>query len=151
MPRGAEELLTAAPALVAGVLRRFGQARLRAAGGSMFPVIRSGDTLTIHSCTPAEVQHGDVVLLLEGDRLYAHRLVATPTVDGERWLVTRGDAHWHCDPPRPPSTLLGRVVAVRTGEAERREPFHASRADRLRGIAASELTRLLSGLRRPHI
>lgn len=140
--------MTVAPALVAGVLRRFGRARVRVTGGSMFPVIQSGDTLTVEHCAADAIGCGDVVLMLEGTRLYAHRLIATTMVDGERWLVTRGDSHWRRDPPRPVSSLLGRVVEVERGDRVIAEPFRASPIDRLRGLAASEWTRVRMRARR---
>jgi hypothetical protein len=149
VPDGPQKLLTAAaPALVASVLRQFGRARLRAIGGSMFPSIESGDTLTIHRCTLDEIRHDDVVLMIDGDRLYAHRLVATPIVDGERRIVTRGDAHWRDDPPRPASSLLGRVDEVMRQDRALGRPPGVSTLDRVRGLAASEWTRVRAQARR---
>jgi hypothetical protein len=142
MPRGEKELLTAAPALLADVLRRFGEARIRATGGSMFPVIRSGETLTVRHCTVDQVRRGDVVLVLDGERMYAHRLVDVALVAGARWLVARGDSHWRRDPARPASSLLGRVVAVTRNGWQREEPFRCSVVQRISGLAASEWTRL---------
>ena len=154
MPSSEEELLIATSALVADVLRRFGVAQIRATGGSMFPVLRSGDTLTIRSCTVDQVHSGDIVLVLDGERLYAHRLVRVGRskvrplpVAVAPCLVTRGDSHWTCDPPRPASSLLGRIVSITRNGRVQREPFLCSCAQRLWGLAASEWTRINARLR----
>ena len=138
-----KELLTAAaPALMAGVLARYGQLRLRAFGSSMFPVFRPGDVLCIRRCTDEEVQRGDVVLMRDGDRVVAHRLIDKQRHDGESFLVTRGDSLWDSDPVRPASMLLGLVVAVVRNGRSLDGPLSATRRQRLYGLAVSESTRL---------
>jgi hypothetical protein len=145
---GKKELLTAAaPALVADVLRRHGQLRLRAHGCSMFPVIRSGDVLSIRYCTTEALQPRDVVLVADGDRLFAHRLIEKRLRNDEWFLITRGDSHWRRDPPRAASTLLGQVVAIVRSGRVRDAPFSMTPAARLYGLAASESTRLMRRVR----
>lgn len=148
VPSGKEELLTAAaPALAADVLRWYGQLRLRAHGSSMFPVIRSGDVLSIRYCTTEALQPRDVVLVADGDRLFAHRLIEKRLRNDEWFLITRGDSHWRCDPPRAASTLLGQVVAVKRNGRVLDAPFSTTLADRVYGLAASESTRLMRRVR----
>jgi hypothetical protein len=142
-----EELLTAVPTLVGEVLRQHGELRLRAHGGSMFPVVRSGDVLSIRHATAESIEPGDIVLLLDGDRLFAHRLVQKRPPRGAPYLITRGDAHRHNDPPRPASTLLGQVVAVTRNGRLRQAPFRARLVDRARGVAASEWRKLVWHIR----
>lgn len=148
MPYGAQELLSdAAAALVAEILDRFGEARLRVTGGSMYPIIRSGDTLTVRHCRPDTLHGGDIVLLRDDPRLFAHRLLTVrlerdgprdrEASDDRRWLITRGDAHWHRDPVRPASALLGRVVSLTRGGAVVDEPFDLRWWNRARGLACS--------------
>jgi hypothetical protein len=150
VPGGKKELLTAAaPALVADVLRQYGQVRLRTHGCSMFPVIRSGDVLSIRHCTTEAVQPGDVVLVADGDRLFAHRLIEKRLRNDEWFLVTRGDSHWRNDPPRSASTLLGHVMAVSRDGRARRAPFSTTLVERLYGLAASESMRLMRRVRAP--
>jgi signal peptidase I len=136
-----EEFLIAAPALVADVVRRFGEARIRVHGGSMFPAIRSGDVLTVRASTLGQIRPGDVVVMRDAARVYAHRLVRCVWLDGAPHLVTRGDAHWRTDPPRAATGLIGRVARIaRAGRDE--APVPCMLVDRARGLLASEWTRL---------
>ena len=132
--------LTAAPAVWTDVLCRFGAARLRATGTSMFPVIRSGDVLSIRRCTLDDVHAGDIVLVHDGDRLFAHRLTEKNRSDAGAWLVTRGDSHWRMDPRRRASNLLGLVTAVERYGRVIAPPFHCSWWDRVRGLAFAAWT-----------
>ena len=139
-----EELLTAAPAvvwLVADAVRRFGAVRFRAHGGSMFPAIRSGDVLTIHRCAPADTRRGDIVVMHDGERLFAHRLIEIEGNGDGLQLVTRGDAHWRRDPPR---AFVGRVVAIEREGRELAAPFDCGPLDRTRGLALGQWRRLRS-------
>ncbi len=148
MPSGEKELLTAAAsALVADVLRQWGRLRLRAHGCSMFPVIKSGDVLAIRHCPTQTVQPGDVVLMADGDRLFAHRLIEKRLRNDEWFLVTRGDSHWRNDPPRSASRLLGQVTAVSTNGLAWRAPSSGALAKRLYGLAVSQVTRLARRVR----
>jgi hypothetical protein len=148
VPHGAQEFLNdASAALVAEVLHRFGEARLRVTGGSMYPIVRSGDTITVRYCHAGDLHDGDIVLLRDGHRLFAHRLLTVRLDAGARleradenvgrWLTTRGDAHWHRDPVRPASALIGRVVSLTRDGALIDEPFHLSWWDRTRGLICS--------------
>jgi hypothetical protein len=145
VPLGPQELLSEAPALIADVLSRFGEARLRVIGGSMFPLVRSGDILTVRCCSSDQLQPGDIVLVRDGQRLFAHRLLAVQSSAGRTsdhssddcWLITRGDSHWHCDPLRPASALVGRVVSLTRSSRVLDEPFALSVWDRLRGLSSS--------------
>ncbi len=142
MPGIQEKVLIAGPSLVGDLLRAHGHVRIRALGGSMFPVIRSGDVLSIRRCTAEAVQLGDVVLLHADDRLFAHRVIEKR---GKRHLpsfVTRGDAHWRNDPPRSASALLGQVVAVTRDGRPPVATLRLTPVQRLVGLAASETTRV---------
>jgi signal peptidase I len=143
-----ERLAIAPAALVADVLARFGRARLRALGGSMIPTLHSGDVVTVAACAAGQLQRGDIVLMRDGDRLYAHRLLARAVVDGSPCLVTRGDAHWRRDPPRPLADLLGRVTDVTRHDRTIAAPFDASLLDRVHGLVSHERTRLRRSLGR---
>jgi signal peptidase I len=141
VPRGQEELLsTAAAQLVADVLERFGEARIRVTGGSMYPSLRPGDVVTVRRSAADEVAAGDVVLVRDGERLIAHRLVQM-LKGNQPQLVLRGDSHWKNDPPRPAASVIGRIVAVTRGGAEMAAPPALSRANRVRGLLFDRWTR----------
>jgi signal peptidase I len=95
-------------ALVADVLRQFGQARIRVTGSSMLPSVWPGDELAIRGCSPSETRTGDVVVFTRGERLFAHRVVACEA----GCLVTQGDGVPSPDGPVTESELLGLVVDV---------------------------------------
>jgi len=107
-----QEFLTgaarSAPGLFREVLGRFGSARLRVFGLSMWPALRPGDVLHVQAVPPADLAPGDVILFVRHGALFAHRLVGRR----RRLLRTRGDAHWRCDPFLRPSQVLGRVEGV---------------------------------------
>jgi phage repressor protein C with HTH and peptisase S24 domain len=99
------------PALFREVLRRFGVARLRVNGFSMWPAVRPGDVIHVRSVDPSHLTRGDVVLFVRHGALFAHRLIGRTG----KALLTRGDAHWRADPPLRPSQVLGRVELVERG------------------------------------
>jgi len=111
-PRSQEFLSRPAAQAAAGLfrdlLRRFGSARLRVFGLSMWPALRPGDLLHVHSVPAADLATGDVILFVRHGALFAHRLVGRKG----RILRTRGDAHWRRDPLLRPSQVLGRVERV---------------------------------------
>lgn len=138
-----EELLTVVPALIATALAHFGEARLRAAGGSMFPTIRPGDVLTIRRCAIEQLREGDVILVRDGGaRVIAHRLLERVGEGPASQLVMRGDSHWENDPVRPAIDLLGRVTTVHRQQRVLDAPFRCSPIARAHGLLVSEWARL---------
>jgi hypothetical protein len=112
-------------------------ATLEVVGHSMWPLLRSGDVVTVTQVAPAELRPGIlVVCMMNNGGFLAHRLLAV-LPDGR--LLTRGDARRNPDPPWPPHSLVGRVVAAqRAGRPlrlDRRWPIWAGRA-RAWGTAA---------------
>jgi hypothetical protein len=94
-------------ALAAESLRRGNDLRLRARGGSMLPVLRDGDVLTVRAAAADEVQIGDVVCYEPPwGGLCLHRVVARRG----RSLVTRGDALSYVEVV-PEEAVLGLLVA----------------------------------------
>lgn len=110
-----QELLTGAartaPLLFRDLLARFGRARLRVFGLSMWPAVKPGDVLEVRAVPAHDVIPGDVILFVRHGALFAHRVVEVGGRTG-RLLRTRGDAHWRCDPLLRPSQVLGRVEGV---------------------------------------
>ncbi|MBN8265307.1 MAG: S24/S26 family peptidase [Xanthomonadales bacterium] len=121
MPQPQERVLTVCPerqadlrlALARQTLQTAGHLRIRAFGSSMLPAILPGDLLTFRAATPADAAPGRIVLAATGDSAWrVHRIAA---LDGD-WVVTRGDALRHRDPPLPCASLLGVLEAQQRGE-----------------------------------
>jgi signal peptidase I len=92
--------------LIAAALRGGYPVKVRVAGTSMLPAIWPGDVLTV---TPSHwAVTGDVVLMLNGLRLRAHRVVETFERHGAVIQRTRGDA-LDTEDPRG-GEILGKVV-----------------------------------------
>jgi L-amino acid N-acyltransferase YncA len=78
---------------------------LRGAGRSLYPLLRSGDSVRVLRCEPEELARGDVALVRVGRRLIAHVVLSTgPVVTAS--LLGRED---------PEGVPLGRITALRRG------------------------------------
>jgi hypothetical protein len=88
----------------------------RGLGRSMLPALRPGDE-ALFAPLRAAPRPGEVLLYRAGDRLVAHRLIATHA-DGQ--LRLRGDFLPADDPPVPRAAVLGHLVAVRRNGRELR-------------------------------
>ncbi|MGD0508146.1 MAG: S24/S26 family peptidase [Terriglobales bacterium] len=93
-------------------LRRSGRLRLQVHGESMLPALWPGDVVEIASCSPEDVQPGEMVLALREDRFFLHRFVSPCKPSG---FLLCGDSMPGSDPPFPLEALLGRMV--RNGNA----------------------------------
>jgi hypothetical protein len=112
--------------LIAEVLRRFGDARVRALGTSMLPALQPGDVLHVRRCGIGDVREGDIVLSAAGARLLAHRVVRVSTDPEAPFVVTRGDDLPADDLPIRAAQMLGVVVAASRRGRELRAPFPAA-------------------------
>jgi hypothetical protein len=88
------------------VLASGNRARFQASGDSMYPTIRSGDTVEIAPCDPASLGTGDVVLASTVRGLTLHRIVRISSAG----IVIRGDNALSSDAPVAPANILGRMV-----------------------------------------
>ena len=95
-----------------GLLAAGHDARFRASGDSMHPVIRSGDYLHIVRCDPSELRCGEVVLARTERGLTAHRIVRIGERHGMLRIVMRGDNALRSDAPICAADVLGRVVRI---------------------------------------
>jgi len=78
---------------------------LRGAGRSLYPLLRSGDSVRVLRCEPEALARGDVALVRVGRRLIAHVVLSTgPVVTAS--LLGRKD---------PEGVPLGRITALRRG------------------------------------
>lgn len=113
---------------------------LRLTGGSMWPLVRSGERLTLAPLSPlgARARVGEVCLSFdagaaEGARLSAlHRVM---WISGER-VWRRGDALPHLDAPCEARALVARLVAVE-GASRLRVALAAPRGLPARALALS--------------
>jgi RimJ/RimL family protein N-acetyltransferase len=78
---------------------------LRGAGRSLYPLLRSGDSVRVLRCEPEGLVRGDMALVKVGRQLIAHVVVSTqPVVTAS--LLGR---------PDPVGVPLGRITALRRG------------------------------------
>ena len=95
--------------------------RFRAAGNSMHPTIKQGDTLIIEPCRPANLSRGDIVLFKQDSRLVAHRLVGielNPGADAASAIRT------------PDPTLVGETQRLKSCCSQDALPAPSSRGRR---------------------
>lgn len=78
---------------------------LRGAGRSLYPLLRSGDSVRVLRCAPVALARGDVALVKVGSQLVAHVVTSTrPLVTAP--LLGGKD---------PSGVVLGRITALRRG------------------------------------
>ena len=87
--------------------------RFRAAGSSMFPTIRNGETITVEPAPAATLAVGDIAFYRTERGVTAHRVVATGGVG--KTLLARGDAPGSETEAVEPDWILGKVVAIERG------------------------------------
>lgn len=78
---------------------------LRGAGRSLYPLLRSGDSVRVLRCEPEELARGDVALLRVGRRLVAHVVTSTEPLVTASLLGVKD----------PEGVALGRITALRRG------------------------------------
>jgi RimJ/RimL family protein N-acetyltransferase len=78
---------------------------LRGAGRSLYPLLRSGDSVRVLRCAPEKLARGDVALIRVGRKLVAHVVIAKEPVVTASLLGGK-------DPSGVP---LGRITALRRG------------------------------------
>ena len=100
-------LLPAAASLaLPGLAHARGDRLLVVLSGSMTPVFRAGDAILVRPVEPGRLRPGLVVTFRAGGSgaVVTHRLVALRTVDGHRYLQTKGDANAAPDPDLTPAS-----------------------------------------------
>jgi len=81
-------------------------------GGSMDPVLRTGDIAVMREVPPAEVQVGDIVRFRHEGVHVVHRVVEVQRPPEGLVFITKGDANNRLDPPVPAERVEGKVVFV---------------------------------------
>jgi hypothetical protein len=101
-----------------GVFANLGEQRraawIEAVGPSMRPLIEHGDELLV-DFGARPTARGEIVVVADGERIVAHRLVTWDDRDGTRRIRAKGDAERFADDPLPESAVLGIVRAIRAG------------------------------------
>ena len=86
--------------------------RLRVISDSMAPLLKVGDTVIVFPNSPAVLRRGDVIVVWRNEEFITHRLV---TRRHDLWF-TKGDRFRHMDPPIKKEAVLGKVIAVQSGD-----------------------------------
>ncbi len=84
--------------------------RISTLGLSMYPLIRTGDKITIRPGKNFEI--GDIVLFSRDDQFVCHRLVKAYEKSGIKYYQTRGDSFFGLDAPVTVEQVLGKVVRI---------------------------------------
>jgi signal peptidase I len=84
-------------------------------GSSMFPLLRTGDRITIMPEKSPAV--GDIIVFRRENSMVCHRLVKTFDRDGIKYYQTRGDAFFGLDEPMEVERILGKVVGIDRGHS----------------------------------
>jgi signal peptidase I len=84
--------------------------RVKGRGFSMYPFVRTGDTLLIEPRSPDELCIGDIIFYRRSEGQYvAHRLIKKYDATT---LITKGDSLPYYDEPVHVEQVFGRVVSV---------------------------------------
>jgi signal peptidase I len=92
------------------LLRNGVNVRITTRGSSMFPLLRTGDRITISPDTHPEI--GDMVVFRRNGAMVCHRLVKIFEKDRTIHYQTRGDTVSRVDDPIPQRDLLGKVIRI---------------------------------------
>ena len=80
---------------------------------SMYPLLKTGDRISIEAILPSDLRHGDIITLIDdSDRsqLLTHRFWGKQLNGSKLLLLTRGDRPLKFDTPFPADNLVGRVI-----------------------------------------
>jgi SOS-response transcriptional repressor LexA len=84
--------------------------RINTRGPSMFPLIRTGDCITISPDKNPDI--GDIIVFRRNDHMFGHRLVKVFEKNGLRYYQTRGDSLFGLDEPVTAGQILGKVIRI---------------------------------------
>jgi signal peptidase I len=137
-------------ALFAEILAGGNELVVRVTGGSMAPILRDGDTVTLRRADASAVRPGDIVFYRRAAGPgVLHRVIRRRRLrDGRLLFQTMGDALCTPEQPFDQEALLGMAVAVRRATeagGEQVIPLRAAAA-RVRGRITALLAR--AGFRR---
>ena len=84
--------------------------RVSTRGPSMFPLIKTGDKITISPAKCFGV--GDLIVFKRDEQMVCHRLVRVFEKDGIKYYQTRGDSFFSLDEPVTSDQILGKVTKI---------------------------------------
>ena len=84
--------------------------RVNTNGGSMFPVVSTGDRVVI--CRASNLKVGDIVVFKRKEEIVCHRLTKIFERDGIRHFQTQGDSFFGADEPITAGQIVGRVIRI---------------------------------------
>ena len=87
--------------------------RIKTSGFSMFPLIWTGDKVTISP--QKDVNIGDVIVFTRDGRMVGHKVVRIFEKNGIQHYQTRGDSIFRLDEPITAGRILGKVIRVERG------------------------------------
>jgi len=87
--------------------------RIKTSGLSMFPLIWTGDKVTISP--QKDVNIGDVIVFSRDGRMVGHKIVRIFEKNGIQYYQTRGDSVFRVDEPITAERILGKVIRIEKG------------------------------------
>jgi hypothetical protein len=85
-------------------------------GRCMKPFLHENDLITIEPINPEKLICGDVAVFQFQGMLKAHRFLKRKVIEGEKYLITKGDRRFRYDDPVPFKNLLGKIIQVKRRE-----------------------------------
>ena len=84
--------------------------RIITRGLSMFPLISTGDRITVSPEKSPSI--GDLMVFKRNGQMVCHRLVRVFEKDGMKYYRTRGDSFFNFDEPVTLDQILGKVIRI---------------------------------------
>jgi hypothetical protein len=84
--------------------------RIITRGLSMFPLIYTGDRITVSPEKSPSI--GDLMVFKRNGQMVCHRLVRVFEKDGMKYYRTRGDSFFNFDEPVTLDQILGKVIRI---------------------------------------
>ena len=84
--------------------------RVSTLGLSMFPLIKTGDKITISPGKCFDI--GNLIVFAKDEQMVCHRLVRVFETDGIKYYQTRGDSFFGLDEPVTVEQILGKVIRI---------------------------------------
>jgi len=84
--------------------------RISTRGLSMFPLVNTGDKITISP--EKNIGIGDLMVFKRDEQMICHRLVRIFVKDGISYYQTHGDSFFHPDDPVTADQILGKVIRI---------------------------------------